>query len=104
MVEASEFEDRVLRRSHDVPVVVAFGSKGCQPCHILEPVLEQAAEARRGRVEVVKIDVEESPGLAMRQLVMALPTVKVFRGGRSRKRVTGVRSREAIDRLLDEFI
>lgn len=103
-IETDDFRSRVLERSHAVPVVVTFGSANCHPCHVLEPLLEDTARPYSGAVDVVRVDVEQSPGLAMRQLVLALPTVKVFRNGASVKRFTGARSPAAVRKFFDDII
>ena len=52
------FDDVVLARSHERPVVVDFWAEWCGPCHALAPVLEGAVAERGGEVELVKVDVD----------------------------------------------
>ena len=82
-VEASDatFEDGVLGRSHEVPVVVDFWAPWCGPCRVLGPTLEQLAEEYGEQVQLVKINVDENPGVAGRYQVSSIPAVKAFRGG-----------------------
>ena len=76
------FDDVVLARSHDVPVVVDFWAEWCGPCHALAPVLESAVAERDGAVELVKVDVDANTGLARQFGVSGIPAVKAFRDGR----------------------
>ena len=83
VVEASDatFEDAVLGRSHEVPVVVDFWAPWCGPCLVLGPTLEQLAEEYGERIQLVKINIDENPGVASRYQVSSIPAVKAFLGG-----------------------
>lgn len=75
------FEAAVIERSHEMPIVVDFWADWCGPCHRLAPVLEQEVARRDGTVELVKVNVDESPDLARRYGVSGIPSVKAFRDG-----------------------
>lgn len=63
------------------PVVLEFSAGYCPPCRLLEPVVERLAEAYRGVVDVIAIDIEAHPDLAQRWGVRAVPTLLALRGG-----------------------
>ncbi len=83
VVEASDatFEDAVLGRSHELPVIVDFWAPWCGPCQVLGPTLEQLASEYGEQVQLVKINIDENPGVASRYQVSSIPAVKAFRGG-----------------------
>ena len=77
-VSAESFETAVIERSRELPVIVDFWAPWCGPCHALAPVLEQEVERRGGAVELVKVNVDDSPELASRFAVSGIPSVKAF--------------------------
>ena len=103
-VTEQTFDDEVLQRSHDVPVVVDFWAEWCGPCHALAPVLEGEVDARAGAVELVKVDVDANPGLAQQFGVSGIPAVKAFRNGQVVKQFVGAQSAPMVSSFLDELL
>jgi putative thioredoxin len=103
-VTDADFEQRVLRRSAELPVLVDFWADWCQPCHMLAPVLERAVAAHDGKVELAKLDADSNPATAARYGVRGLPTVKAFRDGRVAGEFTGAQPPQAVARFVDGLV
>ena len=101
-VTESNFQTAVLDRSRTVPVVVDFWAEWCGPCRQLGPVLERAVEARAGKVELVKVDVDANPLLAQTYGIQSIPAVKAFRDGNVVSEFIGAQPPAAVERFLDE--
>ena len=103
-VTDADFEQRVLRRSEEVPVLVDFWADWCQPCHMLAPVIEKAVAAHDGKIELAKLDVDANQATAARYGVRGLPTVKAFRDGRVATEFTGAQPPQVVARFVDSLV
>jgi putative thioredoxin len=103
-VTDADFEQQVLERSAELPVLVDFWADWCQPCHMLTPVIEKAVAAHEGEVELAKLDVDSNPATAARFGVRGLPTVKAFRDGDVVDEFTGAQPVAVVERFIDELV
>src|SRR5688572_26988005 len=76
---ASTFQADVLQ--NDLPVLVDFWAPWCPPCRAVGPVLDQLAQEQAGKVEVIKVNVDENPELAQKYGVTSIPAFRVFNNG-----------------------
>ncbi len=79
-----------------LPVVVDFWAPWCGPCRVMAPAFEQAAGELHGRARLAKVNVDESPRLAMRYGIRAIPTIVLFKGAREFERSAGAMSASSL--------
>ena len=82
--------------SSATPVLVDFWSEGCGPCRMLSPVLEELAAEQSGKAVIAKVNIGDSPELAARFGITAVPTLIVFKSGQPVRTLRGVQSRREL--------
>jgi thioredoxin 1 len=88
----------------DKPVLVDFWAGWCHPCRDIEPVLNEIASEFGDQVEIVTLDADVNPRVAVDYGVEAVPTLTVFRDGRPLRSLTGVQPKGQIVQLIESAL
>jgi putative thioredoxin len=75
------FQQDVVERSREVPVVIDFWAEWCQPCRMLAPLLEKLADEYQGKFVLAKVETEKLPEIASAFGVQSIPAVFAVRNG-----------------------
>ncbi|MEU8547886.1 tetratricopeptide repeat protein [Streptomyces roseoverticillatus] len=103
-VDEAGFEDQVLQRSAEVPVVIDFWADWCEPCKQLGPLLERLAAEYAGRFVLAKVDVEANQLLFQQFGVQSIPAVFAVVAGQALPLFQGAAPEAQIRQVLDQLV
>ncbi len=102
--EEANFDELVVARSHEVPVLLDIGAEWCSPCLVLGPMLEKLAEEYEGKFVLAKVDADENMRIAGRHKVRGFPTVIAYSRGRETGRFHSAQALHFLRNFIDKLI
>ncbi|MGI9542673.1 MAG: thioredoxin [Cyclobacteriaceae bacterium] len=75
----TKFND--LIQNSEVPILVDFTAAWCGPCKMLAPILQEFASEVRGKIKVIKVDIDKNPMAAQKYSIKGVPTLILFHRG-----------------------
>ena len=96
------FEADVLK--NDKTVLVDFWAPWCGPCRAVAPILEELAGEYADKIEVVKLNTDENPGVTAKYGITGIPTMNVYQGGEVVKTLVGALPKPRLVKELDDYL
>ena len=88
----------------DKPVFVDFWAEWCGPCRIVSPTIEELSKEYEGKVDFVKVNVDQNNELASKYNVFSIPTLAIFSNGKVIAQSAGAASKEKIRSYIDKHV
>jgi thioredoxin 1 len=101
-VTDASFEEQVLKSPE--PVVVDFWAEWCGPCRMIAPSLEEIALEMKGKIKVVKLNIDENPGVASKLGIRSIPTLILFKDGKAAAQKVGAAPKGELVRWISGAI
>ena len=103
-INQSQFVEEVIEKSKKLPVLVDFWAPWCGPCKQLTPVLEKIVNNKKGKIALVKINVDENQGIASQLNIQSIPTVYGFVDGKPLDAFQGAQPESKIEIMINKLI
>lgn len=102
IVNKENFEEKVIEKSKEIPILVDFWAPWCMPCRLLAPILEKLMNEFKDKFILVKINIDEYPEIASKYGIMSIPNVKLFKNGKVVDEFVGAYPEDTIRKWLNE--
>lgn len=101
-VNTKDWDKEVI--NSQVPVFVDFWAEWCGPCRMVSPVVEELAGEYSGKVNFVKVNVDENNELASKYNVFSIPTLAIFNKGQIVAQQVGAASKGSYKNMIDKTL
>jgi len=101
-VTDADFEQEVIQSA--IPVVVDFWAEWCGPCKMIAPLIDELSKDYEGKAKMVKVDVDNNSGTAMKYGIRNIPTLLFFKGGQVVDKQVGVVAKAALIEKINKVL
>ncbi|MCX4084626.1 thioredoxin [Rickettsia hoogstraalii] len=90
----SSFKKEVLES--DLPVLVDFWAEWCGPCKMLTPIIDEISKELKGKVKVLKMNIDENPNIPSEYGIRSIPTIMLFKNGEQKDTKIGLQQKNSL--------
>jgi thioredoxin 1 len=101
-IEDSTFDSKVIKAKK--PVLIDFWAEWCKPCKMVSPIIDELAKEYDGRVEFMKMNIDQNQQVAARYNIKSLPTIMLFKEGKPVSHMVGFRSKANLIKTLEDSL
>jgi thioredoxin 1 len=99
-INDENFEGLVLKS--EIPILVDFWAPWCGPCKLLGPTLEEISNEYSGKIEIVKINIDDNQQMAAKYGIKSIPTMLIFNKGELKNQLVGSMPKKDIEDILSQ--
>ena len=88
----------------DTPVLIDFYAEWCGPCKTMSPMIEELGQAYKGKLRVLKVDVDKNPKASQFYGIQGIPTFIIYKDGEIQWRQSGAMPREIMKQAIDSVV
>jgi len=103
-VTQDTFDQEVIRKSNEVPVMVDFWADWCAPCRTLMPLLAKLADEYQGQFLLAKVNTDKEQQLAAAHGIRSLPTVRIYKFGEVVEEFMGVQPEAELRQRIEQHL
>ncbi len=85
-------------------VLVDFWAEWCGPCRVVSPIIDELASEYKGKLKVLKVNVDDNQNTAMKFQVMSIPTILFLKNGKETDKVVGALPKSAFKAKIDALL
>lgn len=90
--------------NQEIPVLVDFKADWCGPCKMMIPILKQVKQNFKDQIKIIKIDIDQTPLVAQKYAVKGVPTLILFKKGKSVWRQSGVLQAHELNAIINTHL
>ena len=103
-INEQEFEEKVVKASSSSLILVDFWAPWCGPCKQLTPILEKVITKSKGKVKLVKINIDENQQISSQLQIKSIPAVFAFKDGQPTDAFQGVIPEKQIIEFIEKSL